>query len=152
MGRKLFEDALSFARHLASLHERRKKVTRSQSRGRRLRLSATARSQILESTDSRCHICGGEIGPGERWTADHVLPHARGGGTGVENHLPSHGLCNNYRWHYSPEELQWILKLGVWTRTQIEKRDPLAMQLAERFVSHERKRNSRRVPRTYPRR
>ena len=140
-----FLGSLWFARHLTALHDRRRAKTKTGNRVRRPRLSKADRAEVLKSTGARCHICGGEIAPGERWTADHVLPYSRGGGAGVENHLPAHGLCNNYRWHYSPEELQWILKLGVWTKTQIEKQNPLALEFAARFVRHEQKRESRRV-------
>jgi hypothetical protein len=62
---------------------------------------------------------GGPVG--EIWQADHVLSHSGGGASTEENYLPAHILCNNYRWHYTAEELQQILKLGVWTRTQIQK-------------------------------
>lgn len=39
----------------------------------------------------------------------------------LDNYLPAHTLCNNYRWNYGCEEFQLILKLGVWPRAQIEK-------------------------------
>ena len=146
MGDRLFADAISFSKHLARLHERRRARTKERGRrGRRPRLSAEARAEVLKSTGARCHICGGTIGADDRWTADHVLPYSQGGGAGVENHLPAHGVCNNYRWHYTPEELQWILKLGVWTRSLIEKQDPLALELADRFVAYEHRRESRRI-------
>jgi hypothetical protein len=35
------------------------------------------------------------------------------------------------------------MKLGVWIRTIIEKRDDLAMSLAERFIKYERHRITR---------
>jgi hypothetical protein len=141
---KLFSDAIAFSKHLAKLHDRRRKRVKGREKSRRPRLSVADRAEVLRSTGARCHICGGLIGPDGRWTADHVLPHAQGGRGGVENHLPAHGLCNNYRWHYSAEELQWILKIGVWTRSQIETGDALALQLAERFVAHEHRRAARR--------
>jgi len=97
----------------------------------------------LSKTAGRCHICGGKIHEDETWQADHVLAHAHGGEHSVENFLAAHAICNNYRWHYGAEEFQWILKLGVWTRTLIEKRDRLAMALAERFVKYERYRITR---------
>lgn len=145
MPMKLFNDGIAFAKHLAVLHDRRRKLTKGRAKTTRTSLSPAARAEVLRSTNARCHICGGEIAEGERWTADHVRPHARGGDAAINNHLPAHGLCNNYRWHYSPEELQWILKLGVWARTQIERKDPLALELATRFVRHERKRELRRT-------
>lgn len=63
----------------------------------------------------------------------------------MSNYLPAHGECNKLRKAYEPEEFEWILKLGVWFRTQIAKEAPLAMELAERFVRHEERRLKRRV-------
>ena len=58
----------------------------------------------------------------------------RSGGAHQENnYLPSCGTCNNYRWHYSPEEVQLILKLGSWLKTKITS-DPA---LAGSFIKHE---------------
>jgi hypothetical protein len=53
-----------------------------------------------------------------------------GGAHSVDNFLPAHALCNNYRWDYSAEEFQYILKLGVWIRTQIEQETQLGRHAA----------------------
>lgn len=60
-----------------------------------------------------------------------------------DNYLPAHSVCNNYRWHYGTEEFQWILKLGVWFRTQVENQTPVGAA-ARDFLAHERRRTSRR--------
>jgi hypothetical protein len=106
-------------------------------------LTLSERDLILRKTGRRCHICGGKIGRGEIWQADHILAHTYGGAHSIENYLPAHSICNNYRWFFGAEEFQWILKLGVWFRMQIERRDSLAMALAEKFVKHEQNRISR---------
>jgi hypothetical protein len=80
----------------------------------------------------------------EPWDADHVFAHAQGGVHSVDNYLPAHSICNNYRWYYGAQEFQWILKLGVWLRTNIERENNLALELAERFVRYEANRESRR--------
>src|SRR3712207_8439206 len=46
--------------------------------------------------------------------------HSSGGAHSADNYLPAHTLCNNYRWDYSPEEFQLVLKIGVWARTRSE--------------------------------
>jgi hypothetical protein len=132
-----------FANRLKLLREQRRQGKIAGSTNRRQGLTKEQRNLILSKTGGRCHICGGKIKKGENWQADHVLAHAHGGEHSVENYLAAHAICNNYRWHYGPEEFQWILKLGVWTRTLIEKRDNLAMSLAERFIKHERHRITR---------
>jgi 5-methylcytosine-specific restriction endonuclease McrA len=98
----------------------------------------------LVKTADRCHICGGEIDGA--WNADHVLAYSGGGADTVENYLAAHGSCNNYRWDYSPEEFQMILKVGVWARTQVEAKTRIGRSLGERFLANERVRLRRRKP------
>ena len=74
-----------------------------------------------------------------------MTSHALGGEHAEDNYLAAHELCNNYRWHYLPDEFQLIMKLGVWARTQVEKGTPLGMEIAERFVTYERSRERRRL-------
>jgi len=98
---------------------------------------------VLAKTAGRCHLCGGEVV--DRWTADHVLAHAGGGYHAVDNYLPAHTLCNGYRWAYSPEEFQWVLKIGVWARLQMEKRAALGEAMRRGFFEYECRREARRV-------
>src|SRR6266704_6152068 len=138
-----FESSKEFAAHLRSLQRtRRDRKLELREQVVRKSLSRTEREQIFVKTAGRCHICGGLI-DGE-WEADHVFSHSLGGQHEVGNYLPAHPICNNYRWFYGTEEFQWILKLGVWLRTQIETGENSALRLAERFVQHEARRDSRR--------
>lgn len=132
-----------FSNRLKLLRKQRQQGKIAGSTNRRQALTKEQRNLILSKTGGRCHICGGKIKKGESWQADHVLAHAHGGEHSVENYLAAHAICNNYRWHYGSEEFQWIMKLGVWIRTLIEKRDNLAMSLAERFIIYERHRITR---------
>lgn len=140
----LFKSSQQFAAHLRALREdrRRHKLEVRAQGHKRLRLTAAERREILSKTGGRCHICGGEIDGA--WDADHVFAHAQGGTHAAVNYLRAHSICNTYRWFYGTEEFQWILKLGVWLRTQIESGDDSALRFAEEFVRHERRRDSRR--------
>jgi hypothetical protein len=60
-----------------------------------------------------------------------------GGEHAEDNYLPSCATCNNYRWHYSPEEIQIILKLGVWAKTKIINDADLGSIMANEFVTYE---------------
>jgi hypothetical protein len=131
-----------FANRLKKLHALRVKG-KVDNPARRQSLALKEREIILRKTGKRCHICGGKIKRGEAWQADHILAHTLGGKHSIENYLPAHSICNNYRWHYEAEEFQWILKLGVWTRTQIEKRSWLGIAIADKFIKHELNRISR---------
>ena len=111
-----------FANRLKLLREQRQHGKITGAIKKRHSLTKEQRNVILSKTGGRCHICGGKIKKGENWQADHVLAHAHGGKHSIENYLAAHSICNNYRWHYGSEEFQWIMKLGVWIRTLIEKR------------------------------
>ena len=132
-----------FAEYLHELRLKRRLLKRGVEAGkvRRQALSKTQRLAILEKTGRRCHICGGAIDG--KWHADHVLAHSGGGQHAADNYLPACALCNNYRWDYIAEEFQQILKLGVWVRTLVEKKTPLGLKVAQRFLAHEMRREGR---------
>ena len=109
---------------------------------RRQSLSGKDRATVLAKTAGRCHLCGGVVVA--RWTADHVLAHAGGGHHAVDNYLPAHSLCNGYRWAYTPEEFQWVLKIGVWARRQMETNTALGEAMLGGFFDYDQKRERRR--------
>lgn len=103
---------------------------------KRKALTKKQRELILAKTDGRCHICGTKLGS-SNFQADHVQSHSAGGNHNENNYLPSCFTCNNYRWHYSSEELQIILKLGVWLKTKITSDASNGLDLANNFMKHE---------------
>jgi 5-methylcytosine-specific restriction endonuclease McrA len=109
----------------------------------RYSLSKANRKLILEKTGGRCHVCGTEISM-ENFEADHVKSHSTGGGHLIDNFLPACRTCNNYRWHYLPQEINWILKLGIWARTELENNTKLGQIIGKRFIAHEIRREKRR--------
>jgi hypothetical protein len=142
---KIFSDVSAFATALRELHAQRKSTVISgrKERGRRAVLTKEARGEVLRKTGRRCHICGGTISASD-WQADHILAHSTGGKHTVDNYLPAHSICNNYRWHYDAEVFQWILKLGVWIRTQIERESPIGRAAGQAFCKHDGRRAARR--------
>ena len=129
------------AAQLKALHEERKNYPRPL---RRLSLTTNQRADVLDKTDARCHLCGGEIEPGKPFAADHVLPRAALGPHKLANYLPAHRLCNGCRWFYSPEEVQWILRMGVWARKQMEAKTHLGEKIGPAFLKHEKAVRKRR--------
>ena len=101
------------------------------------------RSAILEKTAGRCHICGGHIDSHSYWEADHVFPSSGGGPSDIGNYLAAHGLCNTAKWDQSGEELQWVLKIGVWAKKQMEGSSELGGRMLSLFWNHEQKRVGR---------
>ena len=138
-----FESADKFIARLKSLRKDRcrKKLARRNKVNRRS-LTAAERQEILQKTGGYCHLCGGLIEG--KWQADHVFSHALGGKHHVNNFLPAHSTCNKYRWFYGPEEFQWVLKLGGWLRTEIERGSNVGCEVAGIFIAKDQKRHARR--------
>ena len=131
--------ASGLARRLQSLKQkRRNRKSKLKKIGPTIRghLTESNRDLILRKTDRRCHICGGKIKGA--WQADHVLAHSVGGKSTIKNYLPAHKLCNHYRWDYSAGEFQYILKIGVWTCTQIRRQSKIGLEVGKSFLAHER--------------
>ncbi|MBI1781525.1 MAG: HNH endonuclease [Sphingobacteriales bacterium] len=127
--------------HIKKLHlERKDGKARKE---KRKSLTHKERVAVLEKTNYRCHICGTSVTVND-FQADHVKSYISGGNHAIDNYLPSCFTCNNYKWHYLPEEIQMILKLGVWAKTQIEKETLLGKNIAEGFVKHEQQKLKRK--------
>lgn len=137
------DEFASILRRLKLARYAQKKAANAEKRLRR-GLSSKEREEILAKTGRRCHVCGGMIGE-SKWQADHVFSHAGGGTHRADNYLPSHALCNNYRWDFSPVEFQYILKLGVWLRGQIETETKIGRQAASAYIAKEVRRAKRCV-------
>lgn len=103
---------------------------------KRKALTKKQRHAILDKTNSRCHVCGIEIDL-NNFHADHVKSHISGGVHAENNYLPGCSTCNNLRWHYSPEEIQVIMKLGRWLKTKILEESEESLSLANQFVKHD---------------
>ena len=138
------QTAKRYSNYLSRQREKRISITRKNRKTRlsRNRLTNNQREKILKKTNSRCHICGGKIN--SNWQADHILSYSKGGEHLEDNYLAAHSTCNNYRWHYSPEEFQEIMKLGIWTQTQIINKTKIGSDVSDKFVKHELSRIKRR--------
>lgn len=141
---RTFSTVESFGIYLHNLRSKRRRRVLKWNKAILVRRSLTPkqRPEVLVKAGKRCHLCGGKIN-GSDWQADHVYAHSTGGTHTIENYLPSHSLCNNYRWHYGTKEFQWILKLGVWLRTQIEKGTPIGQLAGQAFIKYDRRRAAR---------
>lgn len=130
-----------FRKELKKIHNLRKSGKSKVKR--KYRLTKQDRVAIHAKTSGKCHVCGRDVSV-EGFEADHVHSHSSGGSNKVDNFLPSCKTCNNYRWHYLPDEFQWILKLGVWAKTEVINDTTIGKLLAEKFIKHEVVREGRR--------
>ena len=137
-------DADLLQKEIYKLHMKRKNGKMPSKRNERL--SKKDRLLILAKTNNKCHICGKDVSL-EEFQADHVVSHISGGLHKIDNYLPACFICNNYRWHYLPEELQLILKFGVLVKTEIEKNTSLGNLVASKFVLKESRRVKKKTAR-----
>ncbi len=110
---------------------------------KRIALNNLEREKIFNKTGGLCHVCGTTLDV-SLFEADHVKPLVSGGNDIIDNFLPACSKCNNYRWNYSPEEIQWILKLGVWLKTKIQNGNLTKNKVLEEFIQDEINRENRR--------
>jgi len=83
-------------------------------------------------TEAYCNP-GGSIYVHPRIKTPRIL--ARGGSAlGTARYLPAHSTCNRSRWFYNAEEIQWILSIGVFMRTQIENMTTIGWEAGEKFL------------------
>lgn len=75
---------------------------------KRKRLSTTERLQLLERENSRCHLCKGEVQPGQAWDVSHEIPLALGGADDDENRRAAHRKC--HRSHTARIDIPTIAK------------------------------------------
>lgn len=141
----LIKDAVALSLHFKELKANR--GANKNKTARKYSLSKKDKISILEKTDYKCHICGGTVAL-NAFEADHVQAHSSTVNNKLDNFLPSCRLCNNYRWHYNPEEIKWILKLGVWLRGEIRTDTALGKVVAEKFIKHEVRREGRKTPKS----
>jgi hypothetical protein len=137
--------------HLKVLHEQRKKYQAERRKKgtlpKRRHLSESGRKRVFDKTGDRCHLCGGkrtEVSKGElkeerEFVVDHIVPFASEGADSEVNFLAAHGLCNGARWFYSPEEFQWILRMGTWARKQMEDgKSDFSANMRQQFLKNEK--------------
>lgn len=108
-------------------------------------LSARLRKQVRKKTAGRCHVCGGPLGL--KWSADHVLPRARGGRHNAANYLAACHICNRARWHWNSSLIRKILTLGVVARKEIRKETRLGLAMLVCFRRHRASKRTRRTSR-----
>ena len=125
-----------------------KKDARNKNKSKAIRKnpSSADREKIYLKTQGKCHICGGALN--SRWHADHVLPHASGGGDSVNNFLGSCATCNSARWYFSPKEIRLILKIGRLALSEIRKGTKFGKSIARKYLQEEDKRKERRRGKT----
>ena len=111
----------------------------------RKHISQAVRTAILAKTNGTCHVCGGKVG--DKWQADHVVPHSHGGAADGANCLPICVRCNRLRWCYPPDVFQLVITLGVYAKDEIRRGTSLGRHLVELVERRSKHNEGRRVGR-----
>ncbi len=77
------------------------------------RFKKAEKEKIYNKTSGVCHICGIKLSPDSFSITASTT-------TNGETFLPACKACKRMHDNYLPEEIKWILKIGLWVKTQIE--------------------------------
>lgn len=108
------------------------------------RTSKQQKEEILDSTNSVCHMCGIHL------TIDDFSITSSIGVDFVEKKMPACLSCKKIYDRYLPDEIRWAMKIGLWVRTQIDFETDLGNEIALRIIEEEKYRESRRKNKREP--
>ena len=63
-------------------------------RGERRKRKEVRRQRVINRDGLVCQLCGGDVGDRADLHIDHIIPLARGGGSGPSNLQVTHAACN----------------------------------------------------------
>lgn len=61
---------------------------------KRRRRTGKQRLALFNAHGGKCHLCGGQIQPGEKWEVEHVIALEISGDDSDENCRPAHAKCH----------------------------------------------------------
>jgi hypothetical protein len=102
------------------------------------KFSKEEKKEIYLKTNGFCHVCGIEIS-----SASFSIT------TSINNSnnfifFPACKSCKRIHDNYLPEEIQWILKIGLWAKTQIEYETDIGKNISTELVEQAKYRESKR--------
>lgn len=71
------------------------------------------KEEIYNKTNGICHICGIKLSLNKFSITESIT-------NDNESFLPACKTCKRIHDNYLPEEIKWVLKIGLWAKTQIE--------------------------------
>lgn len=102
-------------------------------------LKKSDKYEVFSKTNGTCHICGCELKI-EKFSITSSLSKENS----LENSLPACQSCKRIYDNYLPSEIKWILKFGLWAKTQVEYETEVGKDIAIEIVEQERDRENRR--------
>lgn len=102
-------------------------------------LRKSEKQLVFEKTSGFCHICGEEL---DDKKISISTPFNKS--DSVENSLPACQSCKRLFGNHLSEEINWIIKIGMWARTQIEFETDIGLEIATELIESEKDREQRR--------
>jgi hypothetical protein len=102
-------------------------------------LKKSEKEEVFKKTKGLCHICGIDLQE-EKFS----ITNSFGKETSFETSLPACQSCKRIYDNYLPSEIKWILKIGLWAKTQIEYETEIGKDIAIEIVEQEKDREKRR--------
>lgn len=120
---------------------RRLKELRSKTKlkGKVKTLKKSEKTLIYEKTSGTCHICGCELSDKKFSLTSSIKKEVS-----VENSMPACQSCKRLYDNYMPSEIKWIIKIGMWARTQIEFETEIGQEIAIELIVSEKERELRK--------
>jgi len=94
---------------------------------------------IFNKTNGICHICGCELDI-ESFSITGSL----------ENGLPACKSCKMIYDNYLPSEIKWMLKIGLWAKTQVEYETDIGKEIATEIIEIEKDKEGRKKEQREP--
>jgi len=108
-------------------------------------LKKSEKEEVFAKTNGTCHICGCDLEKDK-----FSITSSFGKENSVENSLPACQSCKRIYDNYLPSEIKWILKIGLWAKTQIEYETEIGKNIATEIIEQEKEGERRRKTKRKP--
>ena len=124
-----------FAAELRRLHTIRNEMDKKESPN----FKKSEKAEIFNKTNGICHICGCEL-----YFEKFSITCSAEKEKSVESCLPACKSCKMIYDNYLSSEIKWMLKIGLWAKTQIEYETDIGKEIATEIIEVEKDRENRK--------
>ena len=133
------DKSIFFSAELRRIRNEREKLKKERKGKKTVRLKKQEKIDIYNKTKGICHICGSKLSE-SKFSITSSLTNE----ISVETSLPACKDCKRFYDNYLPDEIKWMIKLGMWAKTQVEFETDLGKTIALDITEQEKYRESKR--------